>query len=163
IKYRTFDFLDGLPGPTQQVRPFPTAIEGTDGRLWFSTTRAVVWIDPMRIAANSLLPPVSIRSISADGNTYDPLLSPALPKRTTSLKIDYTALSLSMPERVKFRYRLEGVDNDWKDAGTRRDVSYNNLGPGSYRFRVIASNNDGVWNEKGAMLEFSIAPMFYQT
>jgi signal transduction histidine kinase len=79
------------------------------------------------------------------------------------LEINYTALSYTVPRRVKFRYKLEGDDADWHDAGTRRQAFYNNLGPGQYRFRVIASNEDGVWNEEAAVLDFSIAPTWYQT
>lgn len=83
--------------------------------------------------------------------------------RTHHIEIDYAGLSLSIPERVKFRYRLEGIDPDWQNVGTRRQAYYDNLGPGSYRFRVIACNNDGVWNESGASIDFSIAPAYYQT
>jgi signal transduction histidine kinase len=86
-----------------------------------------------------------------------------LPPRTSDLQIDYTALSLAAPERVRFRYRLVGVDKDWQDAGTRREAFYTRLGPGEYHFRVIACNNDGVWNEEGAHLDFNIAPAWYQT
>jgi PAS domain S-box-containing protein len=86
-----------------------------------------------------------------------------LPPRTTDLQIGYTALSLSVPEKVRFRYELEGVDKDWQDAGTRREAFYTRLGPGEYHFRVIACNNDGVWNEEGAHLDFNIAPAWYQT
>jgi signal transduction histidine kinase len=86
-----------------------------------------------------------------------------LTPRTTNLQIGYTALSLSVPEKIRFRYRLEGVDKDWQDAGTRREAFYTRLGPGQYHFRVIACNNDGVWNETGAFLDFNIAPAWYQT
>jgi signal transduction histidine kinase len=162
VRYRAFDFLDGLPGAVQQ-RPAPTAIEGSDGRLWFATNRGVAWIDPQRIPKNSLPPPVSISSLSTDEKLYEPSPSLELPKGTTRLQINFTALSLSIPERVRFRYKLEGVDEDWQDPGAERRTTYTSLGPGNYRFRVIASNNDGVWNEEGATLDFSIAPMFYQT
>jgi signal transduction histidine kinase len=87
----------------------------------------------------------------------------ALPPRTTELQIGYTAPSLSVPEKIRFRYRLEEVDKDWKDAGPRREAFYTRLGPGRYHFRVIACNNDGVWNEEGARLNFVIAPAWYQT
>jgi signal transduction histidine kinase len=79
------------------------------------------------------------------------------------LQIAYTATSLTIPERVRFRYKLEGQDQDWLEAGTRREAIYDNLGPGDYKFRVIAANNDGVWNESGAALEFSVLPAWYQT
>jgi PAS domain S-box-containing protein len=86
-----------------------------------------------------------------------------LPPRTRDLTIDYTALSLAVPDRVRFRYKLEGSDTQWQDAGVRRQAFYTNLSPREYRFRVIASNNDGVWNEAGASLSFVIAPTYYQT
>src|SRR6478672_5532091 len=82
---------------------------------------------------------------------------------THAVEIDYTALSLSIPERVEFRYKLDAVDKDWQSVGTRRQAFYTRLGPGRYRFHVIACNNDGVWNETGAALDFSIAPAWYQT
>ncbi len=163
LNYRIFDYLDGLLGTAQQNRPFPTAIEGSDGRLWFSSTKGLVWINPTHLATNHAPPPVLIRALNTDEKTYEPPLSPQLPRGTTSLRVDYTALSLTMPERVHFRYQLEGVDNEWQDIGTRREAFYTNLGPGSYRFRVIACNNDGVWNETGATLDFTILPAYYQT
>ena len=86
-----------------------------------------------------------------------------LPARVRDLEIDYTALSLVAPEKVLFRYKLEGWDSDWQDAGTRRQAFYGNLPPRNYRFRVRASNNSGVWNEAGAFLDFSVAPAYYQT
>src|SRR5262249_13811756 len=86
-----------------------------------------------------------------------------LPALTRDLEIDYTALSLVVPEKMRFRYLLEGHDRDWQDAGNRRQVFYNDLPPRNYRFRVIASNNSGVWNETGASLDFAIAPAYYQT
>jgi PAS domain S-box-containing protein len=101
--------------------------------------------------------------VKANGRQAGSLTNLALPPRTTDLQIGYTALSLAVPEKVRFRYRLEGVDNDWQDAGTRREAFYTRLGPGKYHFRVIACNNDGVWNEEGAHLDFNIAPAWYQT
>ena len=163
VTYERFDFLDGLPGAGQMNWNSSTAVEATDGRLWFATDNGLAWIDPARIPMNRVPPPVSIRSITADSRTYEPSGPLDLPQGVASLRIDYTALSLSIPERVRFRYRLEGLDDGWRDAGTRRVAFYTNPGPGSYRFRVAASNNDGVWNETGAAVRFSIAPAFYQT
>jgi signal transduction histidine kinase len=82
---------------------------------------------------------------------------------TNSLQIEYSAGSLTIPERVRFRHKLDGLDSDWQDAGTRREALYTNLGPGRYTFRVAAANNDGVWNEAGASIAFTIPPAFYQT
>ena len=163
-RYEQFDFLDGMPGVPAQFRPIPTAAEGGDGRVWFATTSGVVSIDPARIRRNRLAPPVSILSLAADGETRR-LTKDALrlPPGTRNLQIAYTALSLSIPERVRFRYKLHGYDTGWQDAGTRRTAFYNDPGPGRYTFRVIAANNDGVWNEVGAALPLVIAPRYYQT
>jgi PAS domain S-box-containing protein len=157
VKYRTFDSLDGLSGI------YPRMIQATDGKLWSFASDGVFWVDPARISTNALPPPVLVQSVMANGKQIGSLTNLALPPRTTNLQISYTALSLSVPERVRFRYRLEGVDNDWQEAGTRREAFYTRLGPGKYHFRVIACNNDGVWNEEGARLDFVIAPAWYQT
>lgn len=163
ITYRLYDFLDGMPGGPQMNFTVSTAIEATDGRLWFATDNGLAWIDPANISKNHVPPPVLIRSLQTDEKSFDLSTSLNLPQGTTDLRIDYTALSFSIPEKVHFRYKLEGVDGNWHDAGTRRQAFYTNLGPGSYRFQVIASNNDGVWNEAGANLDFRILPSFYQT
>ena len=163
VKHDLFDFLDGLPGTPAQFRPIPSAVLGSDGRIWLATTSGVVSVEPNRIQRNPLPAPVSIRQLKANGNSYASWETPTLQPHTESVQIDYTGLSLSIPERVRFRYRLEGVDNDWQEAGGRREAFYTRLGPGKYRFQVIAANNDGIWNEEGDSLEFSIAPAFYQT
>ena len=163
VRCELFDFLDGLPARPTLMRPLPTAVAGDDGRLWFATSNGVVWIDPERIARNPLPPPVSILSVKADGRRYAPASDVTLPIHPANLELDYTALSLSIPERVRFRYRLEGVDEHWQDVGTRRTAYYGNLAPGRYRFQVIASNNDGVWNERGASLELVVPPAVHQT
>jgi len=163
VKYRIFDSFDGLPGALSSASIHPREIQGTDGRLWFAASNGIAWVDPANISTNALPPPVLIRSARADGRQAGSLTNLVLPPRTTDLQIGYTALSLSVPERVRFRYRLEGVDKDWQDAGTRREAFYTRLGPGKYHFRVIACNNDGVWNEEGAHLDFNIVPAWYQT
>ena len=99
----------------------------------------------------------------ANGRQLGSLANLVLPPRTTDLQIGYTALSLAVPEKVRFRYKLDGLDTDWQDAGTRREAFYTNLGPGKYRFHVIACNNDGIWNETGATLDFRMSPAWYQT
>jgi len=158
-----FDSTDGLPGRTQATDPFPKAIQGTDGRIWFTAARGVAWVDPKNIPRNAVPPPVSITSVSADGSRYPRLADLRLPAHTANVQINYSALSLSVPERVRFRYKLEEIDPDWQEPGTRREAFYTRLAPGKYRFRVIACNNDGVWNEAGAFLDFSILPAYYQT
>lgn len=163
VNFQLYDYRDGLPGAPQMNWTVSTAIEATNGRIWFATDNGLAWVNPSRIEKNNVPPPVVIKSLSTDAKTYQSSEVLNLPQGTESLRIDYTALSLSIPERVRFRYRLEGFDDNWHDADTRREVFYTNLGPGEYRFRVIASNNDGVWNEEGAILNFKILPMFYHT
>jgi len=162
VKYRRFDYLDGLPGAPQMSFTNSTAVEASDGRLWFTTDNGLAWIDPKHIVRNGVPPPVSILSIGNEEGRQPVSSAVKFSAGTHAVQIDYTALSLSIPERVEFRYKLEGSDKAWRDAGTRRQAFYTNLGPGFYRFRVLASNNDGVWNETGATLGFSIAPAFYQ-
>ena len=158
-----FDYHDGFNGQPPQVRPFPTAIEGTDGRLWFASESGVAWIDPTNIKRNTLPPTVQIRALNAGGRRYTVGKPIALPRGTSDVQIAYTASSLAMPDRVRFRYRLAGTDTTWQEPGGRREAYYTNLKPGSYRFQVIAANEDDVWNEAGASIDFQIPPTFAQT
>jgi signal transduction histidine kinase len=145
----------------------PRVSESPDGKLWFVAPDGIGVVDPRHLPFNNLPPPVSIEQITADRKTYDVSSrtngSTRLPPLIRDLEIDYTALSLVAPEKVMFRYKLEGWDRDWQDAGNRRQAFYSNLPPRDYRFRVIASNNSGVWNEAGTFLDFSVAPAYYQT
>jgi signal transduction histidine kinase len=163
VKGRRFDYLDGLPGKPRMDFTVSTAVETSDGRLWFAADHGLGVIDPAHFFKNVVPPPVSIVSISNEKDRQPISNSIKFPAGTHAVEIDYTALSFSIPERVRFRYKLEDVNAAWQDAGTRRQAYYNNLGPGRYRFRVIACNNDGVWNEEGASLDFTIAPAFDQT
>lgn len=159
-----FDSFDGLPGQTQAEDPFPKAIQGTDGRIWFAATRGVAWVDPKALLSkNAIPPPVHIEKITADGKTYDPAQGLSLPARVQHIDFDYTALSLAAPEKTRFRFKLEGYDHNWRDVGNRRQAFYTNLPAHKYRFVVMACNNSGVWNQEGAALDFSIAPAYYQT
>jgi signal transduction histidine kinase len=120
-------------------------------------------IDPDHLNGNALPPPVHIEEVVADRENYSLNRELRLPPLTRDLEIDYTALSFVVPQKVRFRYKLEGRDTAWQEPGTRRQAFYTDLRPGKYRFRVIACNNDGVWNEAGATLDFSVAPSWYQT
>jgi signal transduction histidine kinase/ligand-binding sensor domain-containing protein len=161
--YQLLDFRDGLPGPALQDSREPTAAEGSDGRLWFITNHGVAWVDPTRLTRNLIPPPVLIRSVRANGIEYPASARVTLPKGTSDVEIDYTALSLSIPERVHFQYRLEGSDAEWIDPAARRQAFYTRLGPGDYRFQVRAANNDGVWNMEGASMQLTIPPTFVQS
>ncbi|RSV34859.1 hypothetical protein CA234_20775 [Sphingomonas sp. ABOLE] len=163
IKARVFDRDDGMPGVAQQDSWSQTAFEAEDGRLWFLTRVGVAWIDPTQLFFNRLPPPVIIKSLTSGGRSYLGEAPILLPKGTSNLQIAYTATSLAVPSRVQFRYQLEGIDDGWVDAGTRREAFYTGLTPGSYRFRLMAANEDGVWNRQGATLAFTIPPTFVQS
>jgi signal transduction histidine kinase/ligand-binding sensor domain-containing protein len=162
VAYRFLDDGDGLKGNPDRGWQSP-AVRASDGKLWFRTSEGVAVIDPRRLAINSVPPPVQVERLVADGDVIDAARPIRLRPLTRNVEIDYTALSLAEPRKVLFRYKLEGFDSDWRDAGTRRQVFYTNLPPRAFRLRVLACNNDGVWNESGATLDFTLLPAFYQT
>ena len=163
IRSTTFDSADGIL-LVPILRPSrPAVTKSSDGKIWFVNGATVSFIDPSHISINTLPPPVHIEQITADGTAFEARPGLQLPPLVRNLQIDYTALGLVVPEKNQFRVMLEGRDIDWQDVGMRRQAFYTDLAPGSYRFRVRGSNNSGVWNEAGAMLEFSIAPAYYQT
>jgi signal transduction histidine kinase/CheY-like chemotaxis protein/ligand-binding sensor domain-containing protein len=134
-----------------------------DGKLWFTTQKGIVVVDPDHIMRNTLVPPVVIETVVANGKSISSLGDLQLAAGTDKIEFQYTGLSLRIPARVQFKYKLEGYDSDWVDAGSRRVAYYTNLPPKSYRFRVVASNDDGLWNEAGASVDFVLKPHFYQT
>jgi signal transduction histidine kinase/ligand-binding sensor domain-containing protein len=157
-------YLDGFDGSQAGTSSFVHVAKTSDGRIWFALEEVGVQVvDPKRLQDNPAAPPVAVTRLVADHRPYPLSTKLRLPALTRDLEIDYTAYSLAIPEKVRFRYRLEGVDKNWQDVETRRQAYFTNLRPGSYRFAVSAANNDGVWNERGAMLDFSIAPAWYQT
>src|SRR6185503_7531702 len=145
------------------MRPLPTMIEGSDGRLWAATTNGLVWLDPANSQKDVLQPTLMFQSLSADDKYYESGVPVTFPARTGSVEISFTAVSLSHPEAVRFRYKLQEKDNDWHEAGTANPVAYRNLSPGHYHFIVNASDTNGVWAEKVANVDFTILPTFYQT
>jgi len=155
--------LDSFDGWEPGDVSFQAGARSADGRLWFANQSAAQVVDPEHLPRNTLPPPVRIERIMADRKELPPEAGLRLPRLTRDLQISYTALSFVSPQKVRFRYRLEGHDVDWQDAATRREAFYNDLPPGDYRFRVIACNNDGVWNDAGASLSFTILPAWYQT
>jgi len=161
--YRLFDYRDGLPGIAKQAAMLPTTLIDAHQYLWVLTNQGPAWIEPDQLSSNPLPPPVSIMDVVADGKHYATDHAVQLPKGTTHLQVRYSAASLAVPDRVRFRYRLDGVDAAWQDGGNRREAFYANLSPGTYRFHVVAANDDGVWNMQGAASELSIAPWFYQS
>jgi signal transduction histidine kinase/ligand-binding sensor domain-containing protein len=163
-----FDDSDGVRTIEDPFGYTPPVAKSSDGRLWFLPSDGASAVDPRRLPYNDRLPPVYIEQITADHKIYD---IPSgvingrvrLPPRVRDLKIDYTALSLVATEKVLFRYKLEGWDQDWVEVGNRRQALYSNLPPREYRFRVAACNNSGMWNESGASFNLTIAPAYYQT
>jgi signal transduction histidine kinase/ligand-binding sensor domain-containing protein len=171
VKLRVLDGWQGVGQPAnvsavgqlEAVQLFtPKAARTADGRIWFVTGDGFVAVDPARVPVNSVAPPVHVERIVSDGKVYEPSAGLELPPLQRDLKIDYTGLSFTVPEQVQFRYRLDGRDTKWEEAGSRREALYRDLSPGHYRFRVIAANNSGVWNEQGDTLDFSIEPAWWQ-
>jgi signal transduction histidine kinase/ligand-binding sensor domain-containing protein len=161
IRYRSYDLMGGLANDPYQVLPLPTAIRTSDGRLWFSTSSGVAWIDPNRPPSEQAGPTVVIDAVSVDGARLPNTSSATLGAGTQRIVIDYTALSLSAPERLNFRYRLDGYDTNWHDAGRQREAVYTGLGAGDYTFRVLAHNKDGLPSTQEALFSFSIPRAFY--
>jgi signal transduction histidine kinase/ligand-binding sensor domain-containing protein len=171
VQTTVWDAADGVI--VRQASPGyfgPPVAKASDGTLWFHTGEGIQVVDPRHVAFNKLPPAVHIEQINADHKTYwrnstgDAVVSNLrLPPRIRDLQIDYTALCLVAPDKVHFKYLLEGQDRDWREVINDRQAQYTNLPPRHYRFRVIASNNSGMWNEQGDVLDFYIAPAFYQT
>jgi signal transduction histidine kinase/ligand-binding sensor domain-containing protein len=153
----SYGIREGIPSvPLWSVR--------SGDRIWLRTAEGLGYLDVnLRVRKNSLAPPVHIENVTADGNSFPAVQGLQLPKLTHDVEIDYTALSLTIPEKVQFRYKLEGRDQDWQEPGARRRAYYTDLAPKRYRFRVIAANNDGIWNTEGAAFDFFIRPTWYQT
>ena len=165
IETTVWDADDGVRlHPVTPATFRPPVAKSRDGKLWFQMgDEGVSVVDPHHLAANKLPPPVHIEQITADGKTYDASQGLRLPAGSRDLVFHFTALTLAEPDKVRFRVKLEGQDEGWRELVNQRQVHYTNLSPKQYRFRVLASNNSGVWNEEGALLDFSIEPTFYQT
>ncbi len=163
LNYVTYGRHDGLPALECSDGYQPACWRGADGRLWFTTVRGVVWVDPRQLTVSSP-PPVVIEELRVDGQPV--ALSGGkiiVPPGHKQLDFRFTAMSFDAGEKSRFRYRLDGLDGDWVDAETRRTAQYQSLEPRDYRFYVIACNSAGVWNEAGAMVQFEVQPFFYQT
>ena len=146
----------------------PAAWKLADGTMWFATLKGIAAVDPEHLTKNTIPPPVAIDQVLIDDQPVDDQWAGATESLTVApgmrrFEFRYAGMSFIAPQKVRFRYRLEGFDRDWVDAGTRRAAYYTNLPPGKYRFHVLACNNDGVWNENGASVDFRLKPHFYQT
>ena len=160
LKTRVYNLLDGAQ---PQAPSFNSAALTSDGRVWFATGVVIQMIDPSRVAQAASSADTYIESVLVDRKNAAVTDKISLPPHPRELQIDYTSPTLLIPQRVKFRYRLDPYDHDWHEAGTRRQAFYTDLPPGRYSFRVIAANSEGVWNDNGAHLDFSVAPAYYQT
>ena len=161
--FQVYGLADGLRTAEFDGGNTAAGCRTPDGLLWFPNIRGLVRIDPNHVRTNTRPPSVHIEQVLADGV---PLIlggATEVAPGPQQWEFHYTALSLLVPSRVLFKYRLEGFDKDWIDAGNRRTAYYTRLPPGTYSFRVIASNNDGVWNETGASIRFTLKPRFHQT
>ncbi|MBX7221844.1 MAG: response regulator [Blastocatellia bacterium] len=158
-----YNKADGLSGNQCSGACFPAGWKAADGRLWIPTNAGVTVIDPNNIQVNLQPPPVKIERVTVDGEPVVLTGPIEIPPGRDKIEFFFAGLTFLAPEKVRFRYKLEGYDRDWLDAGTSRSVRYTNLPPHSYRFRVIACNNDGIWNEQGDQIQFSLRPYLYQT
>jgi signal transduction histidine kinase/ligand-binding sensor domain-containing protein/CheY-like chemotaxis protein/HPt (histidine-containing phosphotransfer) domain-containing protein len=162
-EFRVYGLADGLRTAEFDGGNTSAGCRSPDGMLWFPSIRGIVRIDPKHIETNTLPPQVHIEQVAVDGAPVPLADGTEVAPGPQQWEFHYTGLSLLVPQRSQFRYRLEGFDKDWIDAGDRRTAYYTRLPPGSYTFRVIASNNDGVWNDVGASYRFTLKPHFYQT
>jgi signal transduction histidine kinase/ligand-binding sensor domain-containing protein len=159
----TYGTADGLRVSECTGGGHPAAWKNKDGTLWFATLKGVAVIDPEHAKLNLVPPPVVLESVTIDDQAFEPAKARDLPAGHTRFAFEYAGLSFVSPHTVRFKYKLEGFDRNWIDAGTWRVAYYTNISPGRYRFRVSARNNDGVWNESGASFAFRLRPHFYQT
>lgn len=164
VPYRAFDATDGLPGAPDPDRTLPTLRRSADGLLWAQTASGLAWIDPRRIPENRVIPVVYVEGVTS-GDTAYPLLqaTATLPADMRSFRVSYTSPMLSRPERVRFRYRLVGYNNTWQEAGSRREAVFTNVPPGSYRFEVTASNENGVVSTTTASAQIVRQAAYYET
>ena len=161
IEYALYDETDGLQQAPLTWQSGVGAVRARDGHLWLTSGTGIAVIDPRRLPHSRRPPPPRVEAIAADGRTLSPESGLTLPSRTSTLRIEYGTVSLSSASKLRYRYQLEGYDGDWVYAGQRRDVTYANLPPNNYRFRV-STTHDGQWTEAGAW-GFAVAPPFYRT
>jgi signal transduction histidine kinase/ligand-binding sensor domain-containing protein len=159
----SYGVKDGMKTRACNLGNQPVALKTADGLLLFTSMKGLVVVDPERIVPNTFVPPVHIEKAVLNKREFSPGTNAELPLGAGEFEVQYAALSYSAPEKMRFRYRLEGFDHDWIDAADRRVTDYTNLSPGRYRFRVIAGENDGAWNQTGAEFSFYLKPPFYRT
>jgi streptogramin lyase len=159
----SYGTADGMKSSECNGNSQPAGIRTKDGRLWFPTTNGLAIINPSDIPKNSVPPEVTIEALKVDSLSIDMERQVSISPGYSYLEIHYTGLSFIVPERMIFRFRLEGFDRDWRNAGPRRVAYYTNVPPGHYTFRVQARNNDGIWSKEAVALAIDLKPYFYQT
>jgi ligand-binding sensor domain-containing protein/signal transduction histidine kinase len=159
---RKFGLADGLRS-VGGVKRHRSVLRDALGRIWFSTGRGLSVVDPRQVAGNSIPAVVQIEAVTADGSTVDLHGAMQISSARQRVIFSYVGLSLTVPERIKFRYKLDGFDQDWSEPVASREAVYTNLSPGSYRFRVVASNSDGIWNSAESTIQIEVEPVFWQT
>ncbi len=162
LSFARIGVLDGIVPHPGNLNQSPAATSDRAGRLYFTTMDAVVIVDPAAVSATSMTPPIILESVIVDNGSVDHATANNFVE-PSRFQFEYTSLSVHSPELARFRYRLEGYDSDWIEAGARRQVTYGTLRPGAYRFRVIGAGSEGVWNETGASFDFHIVPVFWRT
>ena len=162
VRCMSFGISDGMITSECNGNAQPAGSKTADGRLIFPTTKGIVVIDPGALMTNSIPPPVVIEEAMIDRKSYVPTLHASAPAGKGEVEFQYAGLSYTASEKVQFKYKLVGYDDVWKETSSRRTALYTNIPPGQYNFRVIACNNDGVWNLEGASFDFTLAPHFYQ-
>jgi signal transduction histidine kinase/ligand-binding sensor domain-containing protein len=165
-KWIEFGAADGLRSRETATNSHPSVWRSHDGRLWFATPKGLVEVDPVHFPVNTVPPPVALERFAIDDvpqTLRGAASSVRIPAGHVHFEFDYAGLSFVSPQKVRYRYMLEGFDHGWAEAGGRRTAYYTNIPAGSYTFRVQAANNDGVWNVEGAALTFELQPHFYQT
>jgi ligand-binding sensor domain-containing protein/signal transduction histidine kinase len=159
---REYGQIDGLES-TEGVKRSRSVVSDSAGRIWFSLTRGLSVVDSSQITDNSVPALPHIEAITADNNTVNLTASVRIPPSPRRITFDYTGLSLAVPGRIRFRYFLENFDKSWSQPSAAREAVYTNLGPGSYRFRLVASNSEGLWNTSETAIAFEVAPAYHQT
>jgi signal transduction histidine kinase len=159
---REYGQADGLES-TGGVKRSRSVVSDSAGRIWFSLSRGLSVVNPSQITDYSLPALPHIEAITADNNTANLAASVRIPPSPRRITFEYTGLSLAVPGRIQFRYFLEGFDSSWSQPVAAREAVYTNLGPGSYRFRLIASNSEGLWNGPETAIALNVAPAYYQT
>ena len=162
VDVREYDQADGLES-TEGVKRSRSVVSDSAGRIWFSLSSGLSVVDPSQITDNSVPALPHIEAITADNNTANLAASVRIPPSPRRITFEYTGLSLAVPERIRFRYFLEDFDNSWSQPVAAREAVYTNLGPGSYRFRLVASNSEGLWNGPETAIALNVAPAYYQT